>query len=514
MGKTIVHVGPAGAGQVVKVCNQVVVAVVIEAVSEALVLGAKAGVDPSRIADVLQGGLAATKVLEMRRDNMLTGRFDPGFRIRLHLKDLKNALELARETGVALPAAALVEQLMRGWLPRARRLRPLGAGDAPRGPGGFPPHRRGERRRGDRMTPTASESPLLRMTLETPTDWWNDSCHVDDLAHAVERGATGATSNPTIVLEVMQRGHEYWWPRVRELAQANPTWSEVELAWAVVDEMAVRGATVLQPVFDARGGRKGRQTVQTNPANYRDPARMTEQAVRLAGLAPNIQVKFPATAAGIDGIEEATFFGVNTMATVSFTVAQAIAAARAAERGLDRREAGGLDISDMAPIVVLMIGRLDDWMKALVERDGLAVDPAAPNWAGIAVFKRTYDIFQDRLYRSRLLAAATRHPLHWTELVGGDVAMTITPSWQARFNGSGIVPTPRMHVPVEPAIIAELAERIPDFGRAYEPDGLAPAEFERYGATARTLRAFIASYHDLLGVIREITLPNPDVKLR
>jgi 2-hydroxy-3-oxopropionate reductase len=112
MGKTIVHVGPAGAGQVVKVCNQVVVAVVIEAVSEALVLGAKSGVDPARIADVLQGGLAQTKVLELRRENMLSGRFDPGFRIRLHLKDLKNALDLARQTGVALPATAEVEQLM------------------------------------------------------------------------------------------------------------------------------------------------------------------------------------------------------------------------------------------------------------------------------------------------------------------------------------------------------------------------------------------------------------------
>ena len=120
MGKTIVHVGPAGAGQVVKVCNQVVVAVVIEAVSEALVLGAKAGVDPGRIADVLQGGLAATKVLEMRRENMLTGRFDPGFRIRLHQKDLKNAMELAGETSVALPAAALVEQLMRAMAAKGR----------------------------------------------------------------------------------------------------------------------------------------------------------------------------------------------------------------------------------------------------------------------------------------------------------------------------------------------------------------------------------------------------------
>jgi 2-hydroxy-3-oxopropionate reductase len=120
MGKTIVHVGPAGAGQVVKVCNQVVVAVVIEAVAEALVLGSKAGVDPAKIADVLQGGLAATKVLELRRGNFLSGSFDPGFRVRLHLKDLKNALELAREIDVALPAAAAVDQLMRAMAAAGR----------------------------------------------------------------------------------------------------------------------------------------------------------------------------------------------------------------------------------------------------------------------------------------------------------------------------------------------------------------------------------------------------------
>ena len=112
MGRTIVHVGDAGAGQVVKVCNQVVVALVIQAVSEGLVLGAKAGVDPARIVEVLQGGLASTRVLEMRQGNMLGGHFEPGFRIRLHLKDLANALALGREIGVALPATALVEQQM------------------------------------------------------------------------------------------------------------------------------------------------------------------------------------------------------------------------------------------------------------------------------------------------------------------------------------------------------------------------------------------------------------------
>lgn len=112
LGSTIVHVGPPGAGQVVKACNQVVVGIVIGAVAEALVLGSKAGVDPQDIIKVLQGGLAATRVLEMRGEDMLIGKFDPGFRISLHLKDLRLALELARETGVSLPLTAGTEQLM------------------------------------------------------------------------------------------------------------------------------------------------------------------------------------------------------------------------------------------------------------------------------------------------------------------------------------------------------------------------------------------------------------------
>lgn len=361
------------------------------------------------------------------------------------------------------------------------------------------------------MTMIAIDSPLLRMAQETPTQYWNDSCAVEELAYAIERGATGATSNPSIVLDVMKKEKAHWAPRVRELAAANPTWTEVELTWAIVEEMAVRGAGILLPVFERSGGRHGRLSVQTNPANHRDPARMVEQAVRFAALAPNTQVKFPATAAGIVAIEEATFRGININGTVSFTVPQAIAVADAVERGLDRRSAAGHDVTSMTPIATIMIGRLDDWMKVVIERDNLAVHPDAPNWAGIAAFKRAYGIFRERGYRSRLLAAAYRHRLHWTELVGGDVSLTLPYPWQVRFNGSGITARPRMDQPVDPSLVADLYERIPDFRRAYEPGGMTPDEFEAFGASARTLRAFVKSYHDLTGAIRDLVLPDPDI---
>jgi transaldolase len=189
-----------------------------------------------------------------------------------------------------------------------------------------------------------------------------------------------------------------------------------------------------------------------------------------------------------------------------------IAVAEAVERGLARRAAEGHDVTAMSPIATMMIGRLDDWMKVLVERDDLAVHPDATNWAGVAAFKRAYAIFRERGYRARLLAAAYRHRLHWTELVGGDVSMTMPYPWQVRFNKSGIVPQPRMDAPVDPALVDDLCRRIPDFRRAYEPDGLTAEEFEGFGASARTLRTFIKSYHDLQGAIRDLVLPDPDVR--
>ena len=355
------------------------------------------------------------------------------------------------------------------------------------------------------------DCPMLRTVAGRPTDYWNDSCALDELEYAVARGATGATSNPSIVLEVLGKERSYWTPRIAELAAANPSWTEIEVTWAVVEEMALRGAAVLEPVFVREGGRKGRLSMQTNPANYPNAERMLEQGIRFASLAPNIQVKFPATRAGIRAIEDATAAGISINATVCFTVAQTIAVAEAVERGLDALAASGRDATAPTPVCTIMVGRLDDWMRVLVERDGIAVHPDALDWAGIAAFKRAVAVFGERGYRTRLLAAAYRHRLHWTELVGGDVVLTITHAWQVRFNASGIEPEWRIDEPVDQAIIRELQERIPDFGRAYEPDGLAIDDFDGFGPTIRTLRGFIKSYHDLIGAVREVILPDPDV---
>jgi 2-hydroxy-3-oxopropionate reductase len=120
MGKNIVLCGPLGAGQTVKACNQILVAVTIAGVSEALVLGAKAGVDPIKIVQVLSGGLARCGVLENRGERMVNGDFDPGFRIRLHYKDLNIIMKTGNDYQVPIPVTGVVHELFNTALARDR----------------------------------------------------------------------------------------------------------------------------------------------------------------------------------------------------------------------------------------------------------------------------------------------------------------------------------------------------------------------------------------------------------
>ena len=351
------------------------------------------------------------------------------------------------------------------------------------------------------------EGPLDEMASTTATDYWNDSCSVAELTYAIARGAVGATTNPTIVGEVLGKEMELWREWIEREVAGRPAATEDEVAWALIEAMAVKGAGLLEPVFQREGGLKGRLSIQTDPRLYRNTPAIVEQALRFGELAPNIQVKIPATRAGIAAVEEVTAAGVNVNATVSFTVPQVIAVAEAVERGLER--AGGAGAA-VRPVATMMVGRLDDWMTAVAERDGVLLTPGVAAWAGLACFKHAYPIFQERGYRTRLLAAAYRHELHWTELVGGDVVLTIPHRWQVLFNESGIPVRPRIDEPVPSEALDELRAKLPDFARAYEVDGLSVEEFDSYGATVRTLRTFISSYHDLVAEVREFMLPIPD----
>lgn len=350
------------------------------------------------------------------------------------------------------------------------------------------------------------KSTLHRMTQTTPTVLWNDSCSVEELTYSIGHGAVGATCNPVIVCTVLKQEWNIWKDRIPQIIAENPGATEDDIAWKLIEEMSVKAAALLKPVFDREKGRNGRLSIQTDPRLYRDSKRILLQAEHFNKLAPNMIVKIPVTKAGIEAIEEATYRGISINATVSFTIPQAVAVADAVERGFVRREKEGKEISTMGPVCTLMVGRLDDWLKVVTEKENIITAPETVDWAGVAVMKKAYRIYKSRGYRLRLLSAAFRHHRHWSEFIGGDVVISPPYLWQMRYNASDVTVENRMDNPMDPAIIAELEKKFVDFRRAYHETGMGVEEFDGFGATVRTLRQFCQATSDLIVIIRDIML--------
>ena len=358
--------------------------------------------------------------------------------------------------------------------------------------------------------PVAYKSPLYEMTQTTPTCLWNDSATLSELTYSIEHGGVGATCNPVIVLDALKKEAQLWNDRIRAIAREMPTATEEEVGWKLVEEISAKRSELLLPIFAKHQGRNGRLSIQTDPHYYRNADALLQQAKRFDSLAPNMIVKIPATQAGIAAIEEATYHGISINATVSFALPQCIAVAEAMERGFQRRQKEGLDISRMGPVCTIMGGRLDDWLKVVAEKQDIILEPGYLEWAGVAVFKKAYKIFQERGYRVRLLSAAFRNHMQWSELIGGDVVISPPYKWQVRFNDSDVGVASRIENPVDPEIVDELLRKFPDFRRAYNENGLSLAEFDTYGPSVRTLRQFLEATHELAVRVRDLLLPNPD----
>ncbi len=333
-------------------------------------------------------------------------------------------------------------------------------------------------------------------------DWWNDSGIPDELSQAITLGAVGGTSNPVIVSQAVKAQPALCHPIIDRLVRDHASDTEDDLAWKLIHTLAIDAASRLMPVYHATKGVKGFLSAQVNPKYYRSKELMVAQATQLAALAPNIAIKAPATDIGIEAIEEMTARGIRINATVSFCVPQAIAVSRALERGLKRARAAGRDADAIQPYITLMIGRVDDHLKRVAERETIPTTPGVLDWAGIAVFKHAHQLFKRHGHVGTLLAAAYRHEAHWSQIIGREVLQTVPYTWWTKYNVSPTQPTLTLDQPVDGAILSELRAKFPDFIRAHDENGMRPSEFIGYGATQHTLTQFLGGYDDLIQSVR------------
>jgi transaldolase len=320
----------------------------------------------------------------------------------------------------------------------------------------------------------------------TKTRWWHDSAEQSELQRGLERGAVGATTNPYLVNLAVRKHRTLWAPQIDAvLAQRLDPEPKAEALMRIV---VTHTAEKLMPEFERTGGASGFVCGQVNPNRAGDRDSMLAMARRYAKWMPNIAVKLPATAAGMDVLEDCIAEGITTTSTVNFTVPQVIAVAERHRKGIQRAIRNG--VAPGKCFAVIMIGRLDDYLREIAHDSQAAAGESDTRQAGLAVTKRAYSIYRERGYEAVLLVAALRGTYHLTEMAGADLVVSIGPALQEQFVSREFPREERIDRQVPADVIARLGA-MPEFVRAYEPDGMTPNEFLGYGVTQRTLSQFI-----------------------
>lgn len=330
-----------------------------------------------------------------------------------------------------------------------------------------------------------SETYLSWVIANTKTCWWHDSGEAEELRRGLDRGAVGVTTNPFLSNIAVAKCRQLWSDDIDAvLAQKLPAETKAE---ALMRIAVTRTAEKLMPQFEGVEGENGWVCAQVNPLRAGDRDCMLMLARRFTKWSPNIAVKLPATYAGLDVLEECVAEGITVTATVSFTVPQVIAIAERHRKGIERARQAGIKPGKC--FSVLMIGRLDDYLREVAHDNRAPVSELDIQQSGLAVTKRAYELYQQRGYEARLLVAALRGHYHLTELAGADLVMSIAPPWQDVFVNQDFPREERIDAPIAHDVIDRL-RTMPEFVRAYEPDGMAPEEFVTYGPTQRTLSQF------------------------
>lgn len=326
-----------------------------------------------------------------------------------------------------------------------------------------------------------SESYLEWLSRATPGRWWVDTGVVEEIDAALADGAVGVTMNPLLLARGLADAHAGT-ARIVSAGGALPA-PGGERAIEITRRVAIDVARRLESVYESTSDDGGYVCAQVNPSIADEADAMVIQAREFDSWAPNVIVKLPVTKAGLAALEACVADGVNIVATVSFSLPQALAIGEAHRRGSQAaREAGRTPGRCYA---VIMLGRLDDHLKRVAE----GVSEQTIDRAAIAVAKRARSLFAERGYEATILPSGMRHAGHVTELAGGDFVYSISPAMAAELAASDAPREVRVDTPVDEATIEQL-RAIPDFVRAFEPDGMRESEFDGFGAAEFTLSQF------------------------
>jgi len=313
----------------------------------------------------------------------------------------------------------------------------------------------------------------------------------------------GCTTNPPLSLTAVKSDPAYWNPRIDEIIAAHPGIAPKELFWETYKAVIRKGAQMMQPIWEASGGRYGFVSGQLDPRLFTETEIMCRQADEIAALGPNVMVKVPASREGVDVVRHVTSKGISTNVTTCFSLPQIMAVARSAKEGLEIARKNGVDTSKWRAVITHMMGRLTERPELMKQAEYYKVDitEADRKWLGLEVFKRACRLIEEGAYPSKMLLCSVRQGPHVTgkmrfwdieQIAGGDVVLTIPPpALEPMFaQADDLVFDPEaIHRPSPQSSIDKLM-KLPYGLQSLEPHGMSMDQFNTHPATIYTVNEF------------------------
>ncbi|MDD4200031.1 MAG: transaldolase family protein [Eubacteriales bacterium] len=326
---------------------------------------------------------------------------------------------------------------------------------------------------------------LTWLSRETETKWWNDSAIPVEIDTAISMGALGVTTNPVLIFKSLQECPDYWRPIITDFDDDIEISDRAEELLRIV---TTHVALKIHDIYLRTEGQHGYAFGQLNPILACDRQAMLKQGLRVASWAENIAVKIPTTRASIYVIEELSARGIALCTSLNFSVSQAIAAAEAYQRGVQRARENGISVKPC--FVVQQGGRLEDYIRDVSFDLELGIPENIISKAGNILTKKTYSIFRKRGYEAIIAPAGLRGIHHLSELAGGKFVFSLQPRIQRMVLEAKLPLIERIDEPVNEETISELC-KIREFRKAYYEEELPDTEFMAFGVMQKTLSQFM-----------------------
>ena len=338
------------------------------------------------------------------------------------------------------------------------------------------------------------KSYFKRVAELTPTKFWINNPTREEAQWAIEKGAVGCTCNPSYCGKMLfdRPGEKDYTSKVLdEVLRKVDTASEAEeeLQRRLVSEIS----KAFMPLYKANPGEQGYVSIQGDPINEDDAAVVIREARKNRSVGENICCKIPTTESGLEAMETLVAEDIPINATEVFAIQQALDLCELYEK--ISKESGKHPKFYISHIT----GIYDEYLQEVVERDGIEISPDILYQAGLSIARKLYKIFVDKGYKVTFVGGGARGPQHFTEMVGGDVCITI--NWSGAADKLLEMNEPvmeRLFNPVPQYVIDELTEKLPDFKRGYLEGGITAPEYEIFGPVEKFRDGFVKNWNKVL----------------